>query len=277
MPCTVTAFSVKIASPGDAAMELIIAREVIGEWNARHALEQRRILLPLQGVAGKTCSESDMLIAFFCDSPGGSEESSAEEEVENQLRLGKPVLIFFSDARVDLRGGHFLQGGAIDEFKKRYMTATIDAYGDEKEFRAKFTRYLEVTVGTHSHFRMDVAAPLAPSIASPIPLDPRRTGPLSPWAQKILIEACDDFEAYIGRIKVGDSLKIQANGKQLVEQNNPEATAKWESAFKELLSGDFIRDAGFNGQLFQISTKGFEFLKTIGKSPVGYIAELGGM
>jgi hypothetical protein len=39
----------------------------------------------------------------------------------------------------------------------------------------------------------------------------------------------------------------------------------------------FIRDAGCNGQLFQISTKGFDFLKTIGKTPVGYIAELGGM
>jgi hypothetical protein len=100
---------------------------------------------------------------------------------------------------------------------------------------------------------------------------------LSPWAQTILIEACDDFEAYIGRIKAGGTLKIQANGKQLVEQNDPAAAAKWESAFQELLSGEFIRDAGCNGQLFQISTKGFAFLKSIGKTPVGYIAELGGM
>ena len=92
-----------------------------------------------------------------------------------------------------------------------------------------------------------------------------------------MIEACDDFEAYIGRIKIGSTLKIQANGKQLVEQDNPATAAKWESAFQELLAGGFIRDAGCNGQLFQISTKGFDFLKTIGKTPVGYIAELGGM
>ena len=101
--------------------------------------------------------------------------------------------------------------------------------------------------------------------------------PLSACAQEILIEACDDFEAYIGRNKVGTTLKIQANGKQLVEQGNPETVAKWDRAFDELLSGGYIHDAGYNGQLFQISTRGFEFLKSIGKTPVGYIAELGGM
>jgi hypothetical protein len=278
MPCTVTAFSVKIAFPGDAAMELIVAREVIGEWNARHALEQRRILLPLGAEGARDSSASDLLIAFFCNSMGvpgiPGEQEGAEEEIENQLRAGRPVLIYFSEARIDLRGAAMLQGGTLGELKKRYMTATVDSYADDKEFRGKFARQLDVTVSTHEHFKTDTASSSAPS---PKVLDPRRTGPLSPWAQTILIEACDDFEAYIGRIKVGGTLKIQANGKQLVEQDSPASVAKWESAFEELLVGDFIRDAGCNGQLFQISTKGFEFLKSIGKSPVGYIAELGGM
>ena len=280
MPCTVTAFSVKIAFPGDAAMELIIAREVIGEWNARCALEQRRILLPLGGESTHDSSPSDLLIAFFCDSPGipGDQATeAAEEEIDNQLRAGRPALIYFSEARVDLRGGQMLQGGALGELKKRYMTATVDSYADDKEFRGKFARELNVIVSTHEHFKMDAASASAPAAAIPKPLDPRRTGPLSPWAQTILIEACDDFEAYIGRIKAGSTLKIQANGKQLVDGNSPESIAQWESAFEELLTGDFIRDAGCNGQLFQISTKGFEFLKSIGKTPVGYIAEMGGM
>jgi hypothetical protein len=128
-------------------------------------------------------------------------------------------------------------------------------------------------VATHEHFkgRPDAA------VAEPKALDPRRTGPLSPWAQTILVEACDDFEAYIGRTRMNGVLRIQANGKQLVEQTDAESLAKWEGAFSELLDGGYIRDAGCNGQLFQISPKGFEFLKTLGKSPVGYIAELGGM
>jgi hypothetical protein len=279
MPSTVTAFSVKIAFPGEAAMELFIAREVMAEWNARNALEQKRILLPLNCEAAREHSPCDLLVAFFCNSPGepGAQVEQSEEEIESQLREGRPALIYFSEARIDLKGSHLLQDGVIDEFKKRYMTATIDSYGDEKEFRAKFARHLDATVATHEHFKIEAVAPAATAVAEPKPLDPRRTGPLSPWAQTILIEACDDFEGYIGRIKVGGMLRIQANGKQLVEQDSPASIAKWEAAFDELLTGEYIRDAGCNGQLFQISTKGFEFLKTLGKSPVGYIAELGGM
>jgi hypothetical protein len=262
-------------------MELIIAREVIGDWNARHALEQKRILLPLDAESARAHPPPDLLIAFFCNSPEGSVESAPEgieDEIEEQLRAGRPALIYFSEARMALTGSHAWQGGAFDEFKKRYMTAIVDSYGDDKEFRGKFARQLDVAVGTHDHFKTQAASPaVAPPAAAPKVLDPRRTGPLSPWAQTILIEACDDFEAYIGRIKVGGMLKIQANGKQLVDQGNPADIAKWDSAFQELLAGEFIRDAGCNGQLFQVSAKGFEFLKSIGKTPVGYIAELGGM
>ncbi len=91
------------------------------------------------------------------------------------------------------------------------------------------------------------------------------------------MEACDDFEGYIGRTMLGGHLRIQANGKQLVEHQgrhlgrgvgNAPSTSSCPAAF--------IRDAGCNGQLFQISSRGFDFLKTLGKTPVGYIAELGG-
>jgi hypothetical protein len=276
MPSTVTLYSVKIACPGDAAMELIVAREVMAQWNARHALAEKRVLLPLgEDVAGD--AGHDLLLEFFCGTsiPTEQESAAAEEEIESQLRQGRPALIYFSEARMDLRGFDPLQSAALEEFQKRHMTATVDTYGNEKEFRAKFARQLESVVNTHEHFQAREEAPAVRP--EPKPLDPRRTGPLSPWAQTILVEACDDFEAYIGRIKLNGTLKIQANGKQLVEQNDPESLAKWESAFDELLSGGYIRDAGCNGQLFQISPLGFEFLKTIGKTPVGYIAELGGM
>jgi hypothetical protein len=274
MPSTVTVYSIKIACPGDAAMELIVARDVIARWNTTHALAGKRILLPLgEDVAGD--ADHDLLIEFFCGAtvPSEANAAAAEEEIESQLRHGRPALIYFSDARADFRGADVLQSAALEEFKKRHMTATVDSYGNEKEFRAKFAKQLEVVVETHEHFKCGAITP----VTEPKPLDPRRTGPLSPWAQTILVEACDDFEAYIGRTKMNGTLRIQANGKQLVEQTDPESLAKWEDAFDELLSGGYIRDAGCNGQLFQISPKGFDFLKTLGKTPVGYIAELGGM
>jgi hypothetical protein len=273
MPCTVTAFSVKIALPGDTAMESIIAREVIGTWNALHALEQKQILLPLDGEEARENPPSDLLVSFFCAACGTPDEPrGSDPEIDKQLDAGRPALIYFSEGRVDLLGTHALQARAMDGFKKRYSSqATIDSYGDEKEFRAKFARQLEATIRGHIYFRSDAPAPSAD------PAPPPAEEKLSPSAQTLLSEACEDFEAYIGRMKIGNTLKIQANGKQLVEQGNPESAALWEGAFQELLTGGYIRDAGCNGQLFQISTKGFDFLKSIGKTPVGYIAELGGM
>jgi hypothetical protein len=279
MPCTVTAFSVKIASLGDAAMELTIVRRVIGEWNACNALEQKRILLPLDGECSGAVP-ADLLIAFFCSSSGAPGERSAsgsEAEIEKQLQGGRPALVYLSEGRVDLAETQGLRGRALEEFKKHYAMAVIDSYGDEKELRAKFARQLEATISGHAHFKaIEPGSSQPPKLTSTGPAL-QTPKPLSSCAVTILSEACDDFEAYIGRNKVGDTLRIQANGKQLVEQDDPAAAVKWESAFQELLTGGFIRDAGCNGQLFQISTKGFDFLKTIGKTPVGYIAELGAL
>ncbi len=93
--------------------------------------------------------------------------------------------------------------------------------------------------------------------------------------QQLLFAACDDPEAYIGRLKDGSTLKIQANGQQFVPPGDTAAAAQWAAAFREILERGYIRDAGCHGRLFQISTAGFAYLKTHGKSPIGYIAELG--
>ena len=271
MPSTVTAYGVKIDAPGEAPPELFIAREVIADWNAHCALEQKRVLLPLDA---RLCqdSEVDLLIAFFSDVPGlGDDPATSAAEIERHLGAGRPALIYVSETRVDLVGPHVLDSRALEEYRTTHPAATVDSYGDEKEFRSRLARHLDAIVNGHPHFQ-----PAAPdsSVCSRAS-EPAKA--LSPGAQTILCEACDDFEGYIGHLKVGNSLRIQANGRQLVEDNKPETIARWESAFHELLEGGYIRDAGCNGQLFQISTKGFEFLKTVGKTPVGYIAELGGM
>jgi hypothetical protein len=273
MPCTVTAYSVKIASPGGAGMELTIVRDAIREWNAHQAWEQKRILLPLDGESPGAPHSADMVIAFFC---GAANElaSVVEAQIEKQVQAGHPALAYFSEGRADLTGGPQSPGRAMNEFSKRYPTAAVDSYGDEKELRAKFARQLDITVGNHVHFKTDSHESLE---AVPIPALVPASKALSMCAQSILVEACDDFEAYVGRIRTPTMLRIQANGRQLVDQQDACTIEKWDSAFDELVANDFIHPAGGNGQLFQISTKGFAFLKSIGKSPVGYIAEMGGM
>ncbi len=275
MPSKVSAFGVRIASPGDAAMEVVIAREVIVQWNAAHAFAEKRLLLPYDNQ--DDAHPCDMLIAFFCGSSGApiDRTGDTEEEIARQLREHRPAHVYVSGARVDLIGRESDRAQALESIRKKYSPATVDLYGDEKEFRAKFARHLEATVRTHVHFKIDAGAMSArePAPAS-APLADRS---LSECARTILIEACDDFEGYIGRMKIGAMLRIQANGKQLVDHADSASVVRWDAAFEELLGGSYIRDAGCNGQLFQISPRGFDFLKTLGKMPVGYIAELGGM
>jgi hypothetical protein len=275
-------------------MEPVIAREVIYDWNAAHAQSEKRALLPLDEKPGAT---ADLLIAFFCSSQASTSDQSAQEtetEIEAQLKAGGPALIYFSEARIALGGANVRQEQALAHYQKRYDSrATFHAFADEKEFRAKFAQDLAAIVESHPRFKPEGEAstpasapapkPAAAEVAAvvttpaPTPTAPPPAKELSDCARTLLIEACEDFEAYIGRNKIGNTLRLQANGKQLVENNEPATIAKWDAAFNEILSGGYIRDAGCNGQLFQISPKGFAFLKGIGKSPVGYIAELGGM
>lgn len=260
-------------------MELVIAREVIYEWNALHAVEQKQVLLPL---SGGDASSADLLIAIFCAAQGTPDESSSsgiELAIEKQIEAGRPVLIYFSEGRADLKGINVHEARELDDFKKRFESrAALDSFSDEKEFRARFARQLDLTVASHAHFRIEAPGPVpVPASSSPVaPHDPAVIE-LSEQARALLSEACDDPEAYIGRIKDANNLKLQANGRQLVPQGDPAVAILWEKAFEQLISQGFIRDAGCNGRLFQISPKGFEWLKGIGKSPVGYIAELGGM
>jgi hypothetical protein len=273
MPSAVTAFAVKIASPGDAGMELFIAREVIYEWNALYSLEQKRVLIPLS--EGDAASP-DLVIAIFCAAAGTPDKSSSrgiERAIENQVEAGHPVFIYFSEGRTDLQGIDADEARALEEFKKRFQScAALDSFSDEKEFRAKFARQLEATVVSHPHFRISASLPAVVSIA----LDDSAII-LSEQARALFSEACDDPEAYIGRVKDAHGLKLQANGRQFVPQGDPAAMVLWENAFAELITHGLIRDAGCKGRLFQISGKGFDYLKSIGKSPAGYISELGGM
>jgi hypothetical protein len=283
MPCAVNAFNVKIASPGETAMELIIAREVIWAWNEQHALERKQILLPLYRKEAHESCPGDLLIAFFCASAikaQSPERKDVSAAIEQHLEAGRPVLIYFSEARVDLEEVSFEQEEELFRLGKRYGgRAKIDAYGNDKEFRAKLTRDLEASLAEHAHFQLEARSSETVAVAPPVvtPPAPPPEKKLSEHAVTLLSEACEDFEAYIGRNKIGTTLKIQANGKQLVNHGDPDDAARWDSAVQELISGAYIHDVGYNGQLFQITGKGFAFLKSIGKTPVGYIAEMGGM
>jgi hypothetical protein len=259
-------------------MEAVVAREVVYEWNGGHSWTEGKALLPLNRVSS-SCpdhldSSSDLLVAFFCARTGAPNQAAIEPEIERQVREKRPVLIYVSGGRADLDRGAGKEVPTVEELRKRFgPEAPVEAFRDEKEFRARFTQQIESMLACHPHFRMK--GEFSPADAAPAMTERHPTAPpeYSKLAQSLLMQACDDTEAYIGRVKDSRGLKIQVNGRQLVEK--PADAEAWEAAFQEILAAGLIRDAGFNKQLFQISPAGFKFLETLGKFPIGYIAELG--
>lgn len=248
-----------------------MACDVLREWNAAHALRDHKVLLPLTESAPPNC---DILVAFLHPMPGAPMETM-EMEIESYLAEKRPVFIYFSEARAAF--GEVGSHADVERCKARYAgRAVIDSFNDEKEFRARFAQQLEATLQL-----VPSLAPTGPPEPLPdvepalLPAPSAARIEVSELGRRLLFAACDDPEAYIGRLKDGNTLKIQANGQQFVPPGDPAAMAEWDAAFQEILDRHYIHDAGCHGRLFQISTEGFAYLKTLGKTPVGYIAELG--
>jgi hypothetical protein len=274
MPSPVTAFSVKITAPGEVAIKAALAREALYEWNGIRSWEEKKAFLPLPPESGEGATSSDLLITFFCGPQRSSAPAPAgDQEIERRIKSGHPVLVYFSEARTDLMAIDADEARVLEDLKKSYPAEVmIESFKDEKELRAKLAQNLDTLIRYHAHFRTDgeVSVPKSESLPHSAPV-------YSKEAQVLLMNACDDPEVYLARMNDVRGLKIQVNGRQFVEPGNAESAKVWDSAFHELVQAGLIRDAGCNGQLYQISTKGFEFLATLGKYPIGYIAELGGM
>ena len=248
-----------------------MACDVIREWNAVHARRDKKVLLPVVESAPESC---DMLVAFLHPTPGAPMETM-ELEIESYLADRKSVFIYLSEARTAF--GHAATHEDAELCRSRYTgRAVVDSFKDEKEFRSRFAQQLESTLQLVPSLAPTTPPEVLPDAEPAAPAeDSSPKGEISDLARQLLFAACDDPEAYLGRLKDGNTLKIQANGHQFVPANDPAATGQWDAAFQELLAAHYIRDAGCHGRLFQISTEGFAWLKSQGKSPVGYIAELG--
>ena len=106
-------YKIMIGAPSDIQEEIQIAKNVIHRWNVINSEYQRRVLLPLhwsdnafplagehpQKTIDKTVVvKSDLLICIFCSrlgSPTDTHKSGSLEEIDEHLKAGKDVMLFF--------------------------------------------------------------------------------------------------------------------------------------------------------------------------------------
>lgn len=109
-------YKIMIGAPSDINEEVTIAINAIYHWNNINAEKQKTVLLPLNWsisaypVAGihpqkainqQVVNRSDLLICIFgakLGTPTENYASGSVEEIEEHLKAGKPVMIFFKQA-----------------------------------------------------------------------------------------------------------------------------------------------------------------------------------
>jgi hypothetical protein len=130
-------YRVLIASPSDLEVERRLARERVYAWNDRHSWYLSTVLLPVmweshampelgsrpQGIINRQIvADADILVAMFwtkLGTPTGHANSGTVEEIQEFLRAGKHVLLYFSSVPIT--------PSSIDQ----YQYAKLAEYRDE--------------------------------------------------------------------------------------------------------------------------------------------------
>ena len=166
MPYQATVYRVMIASPSDVSKERQAAKDIIYEWNALHSLEAGFVLLPVTWETHSTpqmgdhpqnilndqiLKDSDILIGMFwtrIGTPTSAEISGTVEEVKTFNEMGRPVMLYFSDAPAEPSQVNPEQLTKLREFKGGLQDkALYFPYASVDQFRDLLRGHLSHTMG----------------------------------------------------------------------------------------------------------------------------------
>lgn len=158
-------FRVLIASPGDIEDERNVVPEIINEWNAINASSSKVVLMPVkwethsapllgdrpQAIINKQLVEDcDILVGIFWTRIGtntGVSISGTAEEIEQFVKLAKPVMLYFSQAPVEPDKIDIGQFTVLKTFKEKMrIQGLTESYNGIPDFRQKFSRQLSINV-----------------------------------------------------------------------------------------------------------------------------------
>lgn len=277
MPFNATVYKVMIASPSDVQRERSIVRDVIHEWNAVNAADRVTVLLPVawethsspsmgarpQDVINRqVLADCDLLVAVFwtrIGTPTGEFPSGTVEEIEKHISQGKEAMIYFSSAPVRPESVDQQQYEALVVFRQRCKEmGLIEKYDTPSEFKDKFLRQLYSTM-----IRMCGSSP-SEAVASIVERSRSEAVPiLSREAKRLLMTAVKDPRRAILRTRTMSGVRVVSAGVEFVERGEPRSEARWEGAVDELADKDLIRDVGYEGEVYEVTARGFDVADTL--------------
>ncbi|MGB8217459.1 MAG: S-layer protein domain-containing protein [Candidatus Methanoperedens sp.] len=174
MPSHITKYKILIASPSDIVKERALIPEIIKDWNDEHSdyygVELKPLLWeidatpemgkPAQDVINEQLvKDCDILVGIFWTRLGthtGKAESGTIEEIEEALKDGKPVLLYFSSIPIpptDINVEQLTKLSKFQERCKNEQQGLVASYSSIDEFKKKLR--MHITQKIHSIHKVD--------------------------------------------------------------------------------------------------------------------------
>ena len=204
----------------------------------------------------------DLLIGIFwtrLGTPTGQEVSGTVEEIKEHCRSGKPAMLYFSEAPFHPKSVGPGQYERLQVFKGQCESeGLVASYDSVSEFKDVLTRHLIKTVYDDDYFK-EFRSESADSGILEAAADAVPEQQLSNEARNLLLEAVKDPNGSILSVMTSSGLTVQANNKNMVSApKDGRCQAVWRGALDELVENDLIADAGYKGEVFRVTRRGYE-------------------
>lgn len=268
-------FNLFLASPSDVSEERKVAREIILDWNNINSATRKIVLMPIgweyntspslggrpqEIINNQILNTADLLIGIFwtrVGTPTGRALSGTVEEIEKHINSGKPAMLYFSQKPVIPDSIDPVQYDAVKKLKKEYQdNGLTESFDSVDDFQRKFQRQLALKINQDSFFRGLDEIQLKPGFESQS-LNER----ISEDAIFILMKAGGEDAGQVIRLdSIGDEYSLEAGLAEIVHTSTHRERARWEAALQELIRIGYLNDVSFNGEIFDITHEGYEFL-----------------
>lgn len=270
---TANTYKIMIGCPGDIREEVDLAMKVINHWTIIHAEQSNTVLLPIHWstssypehgahpqtlLNGQLASKSDMLIGIFgarVGTPTEKASSGTIEEIEEHIKTGKPVMLFFRRQN-DTSNIPASEIEKLQTFKSKVKNQGLyREYDSPSTFEATFTDALELFLNNNW-----LSEPKPKEVTrDSIELTQEEVDVLKSWTESSDPHA--HSTAYKGGtvFVFGDLSYDVTEGRELVQ---------WRKFLRKLEQAGFIEQYRINRQgnpVYQLLTPAYDFIDKLNK------------
>jgi hypothetical protein len=260
-----------IASPGDVYQERDEACRVIHNWNAAHSMSRSVLIEPVrvethshavQGghpqdlINSQLLDRCDLLVAILWSrlgTPTNSDLSGTVQEIREFSETKGPerVLIFFCDRALP-NSSDLSQVQAVRDFKDSIKSNGLYApYTEVAEFGSSFRHQLDLALNRILEGDEFVATSDQATQKIEVVFVPEANTILAVATMSARSSVRLNSDLRIGQV-------VSAGGQCLNSPGDERSEAKWESGLEQLENCDFVKDAGYEREVFRLTRAGFE-------------------